>query len=81
MLLKVLENCLIAVINIILLGLFIGAVCFCDYYKNLMDCENYANSMNYRSDFQYNLLSNNVCTFILPSGKRVVSKYYRDMED
>lgn len=45
-----------------------------------IDCYNEAKDMELKSEFNFHLIGNNTCIYILPNGKKILSTRYRSMD-
>ena len=44
-------------------------------------CMNQANAMGFGYEYKWYVIGENVCTYIMPDGKRIISTKYRALED
>lgn len=69
------------IIGLVIVGiLFYSCLFTYSIQKGKIDCRNQATSMGFGYDFEWYIFGTNVCTYILPDGKRVISSKYRVLD-
>lgn len=59
-----------------LTGLFLILV-FLSIYPEKINCKHQAEAMGFGYDFEWYIMTDNICTYIMKDGKRVISTKYR----
>ena len=50
-------------------------------FSEMVTCKNQATAMGFNYDYDWHLVGDNICTYIMPDGKRIISTKYRALED
>ena len=69
--LMVLALCMLSLIGLVLI---LG---FLSIYPEKINCKRQAEAMGFGYDFEWYIMTDNICTYIMKDGKRVISTKYR----
>lgn len=65
---------------ILLLVIFVGSPIY-GFFSERATCKNQARAMGFEYDYDWHIVGDNICTYIMPDGKRIISTKYRALED
>lgn len=69
--LMVLALCILSLVGLVFL------LCFLSIYPEKINCKRQAEAMGFSYDFEWYIMTENICTYIMKDGKRVISTKYR----
>lgn len=69
--LMVLALCMLSLIGLVFLLSFLSV------YPEKINCKRQAEAMGFGYDFEWYIMTENICTYIMKDGKRVISTKYR----
>ena len=66
---------------VLLIIICIAVAPFFEYISEKRTCKNQATNMGFDYEYNWYFIGENVCTYIMPDGKRIISTKYRALED
>lgn len=75
------EETAASIITIILFLLVFICSTIYGVFSEMVTCKNQASAMGFNYEYDWHIVGDNICTYIMPDGKRIISTKYRALED
>lgn len=72
---------LLIICSVLFMLILIAISPFMEVMSQKRTCKNQAEAMGFGYEYKWYMMGENICTYIMPDGKRIISTKYRALED